>query len=454
MTPFPAQIAMAEYCAPRRRAFVFSQARCGKTGALIMAADYILAMKILVVTTASGRGVWRKAFPAWSKIPRRVRVLGVDDLDEETDVGIVSWGSLNCIPRAIRRRPDLIILDEDQRAVTPDAQRTQNVYGRVFDDGERLMETGVVRAQDRVWHATGNPMPHDLGDMWMRVRASFPQALLANPARGWPDVTRCGDFEKRYCIIATRKLPDGRRIPIERHGRRIIVGGQNGAELENRLEFIRFTQEDVGIQPPRYEMLPLIVSAAQRAEINQIADQSRVLRAIDAGKTREIEMDLGVLRRLTGSIKAPIVVKAVKDEFYSGLDKIVLAYWHRDTGDILAEGLRKYGVIRLDGATPPKLREKCESDFRSPKYRVFLAQIASAGEAIDLSPACELWFVEQTFSPKDMEQMAKRITNITQKRTCYVKVCTIEGSIDEPIQQRLTQLWAPINEVLQQRKIQ
>ena len=52
-----------------------------------------MARRIIVATTASGRGVWRKAFAAWQTIPRRVRVVGAD-LDGPTDVCIVSWGML------------------------------------------------------------------------------------------------------------------------------------------------------------------------------------------------------------------------------------------------------------------------------------------------------------------------------------------------------------------------
>ena len=82
----------------------------GKTGAAILAADYILARSILVVTPASGRGVWRRAFPAWQSIPRRVSVIGAD-APQPTDVCIVSWGMLDKVVRSIGKRPDLIILD-------------------------------------------------------------------------------------------------------------------------------------------------------------------------------------------------------------------------------------------------------------------------------------------------------------------------------------------------------
>ena len=131
-----------------------------------------------------------------------------------------------------------------------------------------------------------------------------------------------------------------------------------------------------------------------------------------------------------------------------GVEKLVLAYWHKNVGDILETGLSRYGVVRLDGSTSARGREQAETEFRQKKRRVFLAQIIAAGEAIDLSPANELWFVETSFSPKDMDQMSKRITNVGQTRNCFVRVCYIENSLDEPMQQALMRLWKPINNVL------
>jgi SWI/SNF-related matrix-associated actin-dependent regulator 1 of chromatin subfamily A len=116
---------------------------------------------------------------------------------------------------------------------------------------------------------------------------------------------------------------------------------------------------------------------------------------------------------------------------------------------MLAAELAEFGVLRLDGATPPDKRGPIEQQWlNDPTKRVFLAQIVAAGEAIDLSSAAVLWFVEMSFTPKDSKQMSLRITNHTQKRQAVVRVCCIEGSIDEAIQARLLKLWTAIREVL------
>jgi hypothetical protein len=79
---------------------------------------------------------------------------------------------------------------------------------------------------------------------------------------------------------------------------------------------------------------------------------------------------------------------------------------------------------------------------------VFIAQIAAAGEAIDLSAAAELLFVETTFVPAQMAQMAMRVTNLAKSRQVRVRVATIEGSIDDALQSSLMRKWSSIREVL------
>ena len=92
-------------------------------------------------------------------------------------------------------------------------------------------------------------------------------------------------------------------------------------------------------------------------------------------------------------------------------------------------------------------REEQQERFALSGYRVFLAQLDAASEAIDLSAAAELWFVETTFSPKTMRQMGSRISNVNQTKNTFVKVCYIEVSIDESIQASLLRLWSAIKEV-------
>jgi SWI/SNF-related matrix-associated actin-dependent regulator 1 of chromatin subfamily A len=448
LTPFPTQLSGAEFLANRQHALLADEPRCGKTGTAIMAADYNLDDSILVVTTASGRPVWNRAFADWSEFDRSVQIV-TSAKKVTAQVAIVGWPSIaNPQLRAelLKRNWDRLILDESHAAKNFDTRRTQAAYGAPMEDGHILLCRGALaNASKGVWCLSGTPLPHDPSDIYPMMRALCAERLSANPSKAWPDVTKYGDFLHRYCVVRMKKLPRGfQKIPV-------VIGGKNLDELRARLEgfILRRTQQDVGIREPIYETLPLAVSDRMSREAEGCADRSAILAAAKAGDTKALEMHLGPLRRMTGELKAKAVVAAVKDEFDGGLDKIVIAYWHRAVGDILEAGLAEYNPVRLDGSTPAAKRGEHEQRFlHDPTVRVFVGQIQAAGEAIDLSSAATLWFAESSFVPKDMAQMSKRITNYGQTRQCFVRVCVLESSIDEAINEILIRLWASIKGVL------
>lgn len=436
-TPRPHQIEGAHFLAERKAALLADEPRVGKTGAAIMAADYVLADTILIVTTSSGRPVWRRAMADWSPFGRKVQIVK-DSVAPDTQVAIASWGAITqpaLRSALLQRQWGVLILDESHFAKSFDAKRTQAVYGVCTDD--RLSQgAALVKRAARVWCLTGTPMPNSPLDLFPMLRALTSDRL--------DDVLTEDAFRNQYTRWRPKKLNPWTTI-------KIVMGGRNGDELAKRLEgfVLRRTQQDVGITEPVYELLPLATTPAMRRQVEGDLDRETVLAAADAGSTKDLEMHLGPLRRLTGELKARAVVEAVEDEFACGLDKIVLAYWHKDVGAILRDGLSKYGVVGIDGTSSASDRESAEQRFlRDPAVRVFLGQIQAAGEAIDLSSAAELLFVEASFQPAHMKQMSLRITNHSQARSPRVRVAVLEGSLDEAIQSILMRKWSAIREVL------
>ena len=446
-TPLPTQLSGALFLCDRARAYLADEPRVGKTGAAIMAADYAMAERVLVITTASGRPVWRRAMDAWSPYGRLTQVLdGKTPLRRGTQCAIVAWGGISqpgIRNELLRASWDVVIPDEAHFAKSFSARRTQALYGDILEGGRTLDRTHAIASkQSHIWPLSGTPMPNSPADLYPVLRALRPECLAAHD--GMPDVTREQDFLHRYCVIRMKKISNFRKIPI-------VMGGRNLQELGARVGdfLLRRTQADVGIREPIYETFPLAVSERMKREADGDVDRVKVLAAAEAGDTRALEMHLGPLRRLTGEIKARAVVEAVKEDFECGLDKVVLAYWHKDVGAILKEGLAHYGVVGIDGSTPAHSRGEAEQRFLHDKnIRVFVGQIQAAGEAIDLSSAALLIFVESSLTPKDMKQMALRVTNHTQKRQPFVRVAVLEGSIDEAFETILLRKWTAIRTVL------
>jgi SNF2 family DNA or RNA helicase len=254
------------------------------------------------------------------------------------------------------------------------------------------------------------------------------------------------DFNRHYAVTVMKPIGHyGRKIPV-------VVAGKNEAELHARIKgkMLRRRQRDVGIRPPINDLLPIAITAAERRQVDGDIDRAAVLAAAESGDTNELELHLGRLRHITGDIKAHGIVRAASDYFerMPAGEKLVIMYWHRSTGDILAEGLQKFMPLRLDGSTPAQHRGGIVEAFRLPKHQLYLGQIEASGEGIDLSASSELWFAESVFSPRSMKQASLRIANLNQPKQTLVRVATLEGSIDEAVQARLIKLWATISQVL------
>lgn len=446
MTPLPHQLEGAEFLAARRYALLADAPRVGKTGTAIMAADKIGANRVLVITTASGRPVWTRAWKDWSDVERTIvtHYTGEWTRDLEfANVAIVGWSQIQKIKSL--EGWDLIIVDESHYAKSVEAKRTTTLYGalRGYSRG-----WGLVDQAERVWCLTGTPIPNAPNDLYPMMRALCMERLCGSALPGpgdWIQVTRYDAFLHRYCIVKKKRLSRWNSIDV-------VVGGRNMDELKTRLDgfWLRRTQQDVGITKPIFELLPIHISARQRAQIESaVPEAADILAAAETGETKSLDMHLGTLRRLTGAVKAEGVALAVREEFESGLDKVVLMAWHRDVLDALEEALAEYGVVRVDGATSPDIRYLAQYRFQhEPGTRVFLGQILAAGEAIDLSAACELIFVESSFVPKDMGQAALRITNHSQARQPRVRVAALEGSIDEALQAILVRKVATNREII------
>lgn len=428
MQPFPHQLVGARFLAERDAALLADEPRVGKSGCAVMAADMVWARRILVVTTASGRPVWAKAFRDWSAFGRAVQTLYKLTDKPTADVVIVGWGAVaeqKMFGKLVVQDWDVLVLDESHYAKNPVAKRTAATFGSAdFDHG-------LCRKAKRTWCLTGTPVPNAPNDLYPMLRALCPDRI---------DGMSYDAFMRRYCVVAPRNI-NGRMIDV-------VKGGKNEAELAERLKgfFLRRTQQDVGITEPVYETFPLHIDVNLPHE----GDTAAILAAAESGNTRELEMHLGPLRRLTGVLKAGAVIDAVKEEFANGLDKIVLMAWHTDVIDVLADGLAEFGPVVIDGRAGAQTRELAELMFSGdPDCRVFIGQMQAAGEAIDLSAAAELIFVEMSSVPKDMKQAALRITNHGQKRQPRIRVAALEGSIDEALADILTRKVRTIRAVLE-----
>lgn len=443
--PHPHQDVGARWLALRSTAYLADEPRVGKTGTAIMAADMVNARRVLVITTKTAREVWRQAFPAWSLFPRKIN--HIRDQATRNEVMVLAWSMLrdpSVQARALSHKWDLLILDEAHYAISFDAERTRAVYGRLSWHG--VLTGGIHSRADRVWALSGTPA-NTPKDLFPFLRARVPHLLRQVPAVDKPHL-----FLDRYVETAPRYVRNGMSTY-----KRILVpkGGRREAEFHARFGhlFLRRTQQDVGITRPVFETMPVSFADQRAAYVSALdalgINERKVLAAAEAGKTDTLEYELATLRRITGTLKRPLVSRFVREELDAGLDKLVLMAWHTDTVRMLAEDLRGYLPVVLDGSSTETQRTTALHLFKTdPRVRIFIGQIQACGEGIDLSVAHELIFVETSFSPSHMAQASMRITNHNQTRIPRVRVATLAGSIDDRMERILLRKWSSIRQFM------
>ena len=202
---FPHQVAGVAYLKSKPdHALLWDEQRVGKTPQMIVASGELGLDKVVIVTPVVGVGVWKhqwKQWDRWNRVPI-----------------IIPWSMIT--KQAVPGRFDVLILDEGHYAKNPAAQRSQRAFGRLM--GNQLLQTGALAAQaDRVWVATGTPMTHDPSDLFLTLKALFPQVLEAHGA--FPEVNTYTKWRNRYCVLVNKMM--GRRMI------QVVVRGQNLDEL-------------------------------------------------------------------------------------------------------------------------------------------------------------------------------------------------------------------------------
>lgn len=422
--PYPHQREAASFLVSTRNRILGDEPRVGKTGATLLAYEKSGAKTMLVITTASGREVWRKAARDWlGKDAHIVKKTKLKDGElSSSEIIVVSWAGMSKMSDDLAAFSfDVIVADEAHYAKDFRAARTKAFYNTLFRS-----------AKMHVWLLTGTPLANGPLDI-------FP-ALQAFRAAG-----RYGSFfsfRDRFCQMDSVNVGGGRYVDK-------IVGHKNLDELSAMLSphMLRRTQSDVGITQPIFETVPVSV---------ELAEMKRLLKKLkeEAGENENAEDTFARVRRVLGSAKAKGVIDIVKDDLEGGLEKVVVMCWHIDTMNEIADGLREAGIgfVKVNGSTSDEARKRAVEDFSKDgsAISVFVGQIVACGEAIDLSASKDLLFAETSYVPKDMRQASLRITNHTQTGQPRVRIATVPDSIDEDIQDVVREKLADISKVLKE----
>jgi SWI/SNF-related matrix-associated actin-dependent regulator 1 of chromatin subfamily A len=379
------------------RALLADGMRVGKSVQSIAACDTFQNACVLVICPASLREQWRRQFKQFGdQAPAVLWVVSYEEaVKRAAALGDAAW--------------TVVILDESHYLKNRKSKRTKAVF------------EVIVKNAQRVWCLTGTPSPNNASELWPMLRALFPETIMFDGK-----LMNFWQFTKRFCVVRT--TPFGEKIE----------GNRNTDELRCRMEPIMLRRPSSilgGVRLPD-EPLYLDVAAAElkRLESELRAELGEAYRRDPEDMDDKVKARIG---RLTGLAKVPALVERLKDEFDSGLDKVVIFAWHVDVIDALIAGLTDFCPCVVDGGTAQSQRQYMVDIFAAnEECRVFIGNIKAAGVGLDLSAACELIFAETSWVPGDNDQAAMRITGVNQKRATRVRYAVLPGSIDE----RLTEV--------------
>lgn len=409
MQPFPFQVEGGKFLAGRKRALLADDMGLGKSAQAIIACESVGAKHVLVICPASVRENWRREFVKFSTTGVKPVVQSYDDIVDKPWIGITNhlW--------------DVLIVDEAHYLKTPDARRTQVIYGKKCDG-----VGGIIERAERVFLLTGTPVANHYGELWTMLHAMIPGQIHGVNGRPMKYPT----FETRYCLTAA----DG-------HGGTRVVKSKNHESLRAALDgfMLRRKKEEVlnDLPPIRFDTLAVSGTIPSfDGDIDQFALVRKALAEKGIGGLKELAPHVAQLRRLTGLVKAESCAKWIADWIEAGGKKLAVFAYHRDVIHALVGALEQenIGYTGIDGSHESRDRQLRIDAFQNrPEIKVFIGQIQTC-IGFNLTAAADALFVETDWTPSNNEQAAMRIHRIGQKNACLVRFAMLAGSIDEDIQ--------------------
>lgn len=448
MDLYPFQVTGAQWLAERETALLADAMGCGKSAQAIVACDHVRARNILLIVPGIARANWEREINQWSMYKRQIGIVhttakGVPD----TEVVIASYSILTSLPilkKLLAREWDVLICDEAHYLKNNKAKRTRCVYGAKCDRTK-----GLASQSKRVWLLTGTPIPNNLAEVWPHARALFPHAVMGyEKYQAWVD---------HFCVVN------------DTYGTKVIAN-KNVQDFVKRMQpyTLRRRLEDVMPQMPEIRFAQVVVEPETLPPMSQeMKDTDAIIKTAiaqrlqEAGRENELTeedlraieysagMHLASTRKWTGVAKAHAVAQLVKEDFASGMDKVVIFALHREVFRILLELLP--GSKAIHGGTPMAERDKLIDMFQgriaNEKLDILLVHIDIGSTALTLTASCNVVFAETTWVPKDVQQAAKRCHRIGQTRPVLARIVSLRDSIDESVGSVLTRKSASISRV-------
>lgn len=216
-------------------------------------------------------------------------------------------------------------------------------------------------------------------------------------------------------------------------------GSQRPEELHRRVSpfMIRRMKEEVLTELPPKQRIPIFIDLSNRKEYVQARDEFLTWYRKEKGEEKaekaekaEAFVRLGQLRKVVAEGKLKAAKEWIQDYLDSTDGKIVVFAYHRAIFENLVEEYKK--ICACGGGAGEARHEEVKRFQTDPKCRVFIGSIKADKEAITLTAANTVVFIEQGWTPGEHDQAEDRINRIGQQADSITAYYFLgKDSIDE-----------------------
>lgn len=372
---------------------------------------------VVIVVPSSLKINWQRETQKWIGAESHVEILGGTKPYQPTGkILIINYDILSYwVPKLIEIGVKVLVADECHYTKNQKAKRTKAVRE-------------LAKAVPHTIFLSGTPITNRPVEFFTVLNMLEPREF-----NSW------FRFTQRYCAAKNNGFGWD------------VSGASNTQELHERLNgklMLRRTKAEVlkDLPSKRRHVVPIPINNpkeytfAENDLINWIKEKFDGQEGKDrasSATTTEALARFNYLKQLSAEGALEGDIQWIKDCLDSN-GKLVIFAVHHKTIDKLAEELKGYNPVVVDGRTSMDNRQKAVDRFQTDSScRLLIGNIKAAGVGLTLTAASNVVFVELGWTPGEMDQAEDRIHRIGQENECTAWYLVAAETIMEEIAELL-----------------